>query len=157
MNYGFNTYIMKSLYYITKVIVVLTLGTTLWSCSKENEEFIFVHDSNLIKGMICQQSHTGGQFRAEIYEFNKDGQLMENGFTQEDIEGGYGLILFPISASLQNDIDLTSVYLKAEVTYDVMITPSLTGKKDISGDGMIITVLSGERTKRQYRVRGFFE
>jgi len=39
----------------------------------------------------------------------------------------------------------------------MIITPTLTGKKDISGEGLIITVTSGEKTKRQYRVRGFFE
>lgn len=161
MIYGFNTStIMNALNLITditKICAVLMLSIVLSGCAKENEEYIFVHDSNLIRGMTCQQAHTGGQFRGEIYEFDKDGQLMEGDFTQEEIEGGYGLILFPISASLQDEIDLTSMYLKAEVSYDMIITPTLTGKKDISGEGLIITVTSGEKTKRQYRVRGFFE
>lgn len=148
---------MKLLHKTRAWLLGLLITAMLGSCGKENEEFIFVHDSNLISQMICQTSHTGGEFRGEIYEFNKDGELMEPGFAQEDVEGGYGLILFPISATLQNDVDLTSIYLKATVTYDEFITPSLSGRHDISGDGMIITVTSGERTKRQYRVRGYFE
>lgn len=148
---------MKLLQTIRPFVLGLLIIVFVAGCAKENEEFIFVHESNLITQMICKASHSGGEFRGEIYEYNKEGKLMEPGFTQEDVEGGYGLILLPISATLQNDIDLTSIYLKATVTYDEIITPSLSGRHDISGDGMIITVTSGERTKRQYRVRGYFE
>jgi hypothetical protein len=148
---------MKLLNILKPWLLGTIMTMIMGSCAKENEAFVFVHDSNLISQMIGKASHSGGEFRGEIYEYNKDGQLMEAGFTQEEVEGGYGLILFPISSTLQNDVDLTRIYLKATVTYDEMISPSLSGRHDISGDGMIIMVKSGENTKRQYRVRGYFE
>lgn len=148
----------KSLNYIFKAAALTICAVLLFaSCAKENEEFIFVHDTNLITQMISKTSHAGGEFRGEIHEFNKQGELMEPGFTQQDIEGGYGLILFPISASLESDVDLTKMYLIATVDFDEIITPSLSGRHDISGDGMLIMVTSGEGTKRQYRVRAYFE
>ena len=82
---------------------------------------------------------------------------MSGEFTQEDIEGGYGLILFAIPKSLEEDVNLASVYLVATVTYDEFITPSLTGKHDITGEGIIISVKSGVGTTRRYRVRGYYE
>jgi hypothetical protein len=83
--------------------------------------------------------------------------MVTGDFTQEEVEGGYGLITFVIPASLKDDIDLTSVYLTATLTYDEFITPTLSGKHDISGDGIIITVKSGTGTTREYRVRGYYE
>jgi hypothetical protein len=148
---------MKLLYTMKPYLLGLLITILLASCAKENEEFIFAHKSNMITQMTCKASHSGGEFQGEIYEFSKEGQLMEASATQEELEGGYGLILFPISATLSKDIDLTSIYLKATVTYDELITPSLSGRHNISGDGIIITVKSGERTKRQYRIRGYFE
>lgn len=144
----------------TKIgIMIVTALTTIsmWNCADENKEYIFTHDTNTISQMICKASHNGGEFIGEITEFNKDEEIVEGSFSQEDVEGGYGLILFAIPKTLENDVDLTSVYLMATVTYDEIITPSLSGKHDITGDGIIINVTSGVGTKRQYRVRGFYE
>lgn len=41
---------------------------------------------------------------------------------------------------MEEDVNLASVYLVATVTYDEFITPSLTGKHDITGEGIIISV-----------------
>jgi hypothetical protein len=148
---------MKRIYKTGIWILFILISISQWNCAKENEEFIYTHDTNLITQMVCKASQSSGEFRAEIYEFNKDGVMVEEGFTQQDVEGGYGLILFPISKSMENDVDLKNMILRATVTYDVIITPTLSGRHDISGEGMIITVESGEKTKRQYRVRGYFE
>lgn len=129
----------------------------LLGCAKENEEYIFVHDNNLISQMVCKASHGSSEFRGEIHEFNKEGELMEGSFTKEDVEGGYGLILFAISKSLEDDVDLSNIYLRATVTYDEFITPSLSGRHDITGEGFIIKVKSGIGTERHYRVRGYYE
>jgi hypothetical protein len=145
---------------VTKIgILMLTVSMTIsmWSCADVNEDYVFIHDTNTISQMICKSSHSAGEFRGEITEFNKDDEIVGGSFTQEDVEGGYGLILFAIPKSLENDVDLTSIYLIATVTYDEFITPSLSGKHDITGEGIIITVTSGVGTKRQYRVRGFYE
>jgi hypothetical protein len=148
---------MKIVHKIGILILTVSMAISMWSCADVNEEFVFVHDTNTISQMICKTSHNAGEFRGEITEFNKDGDIVEGSFTQEDVDGGYGLILFAIPKSLENDVDLTSVYLIATVTYDEFITPSLSGKHDITGEGIIITVTSGVETTRQYRVRGFYE
>jgi hypothetical protein len=127
----------------------------LWGCAKADKEF--VHDKNTISQMICKAMHGGGEYLGEIYEYNKADELVTGEFTQEEIEGGYGLIIFKISKSLEKDVDLTNIYLTATVTFDEFITPSLSGRHDITGEGIIITVKSGVGTTRQYRVRGEYE
>lgn len=138
-------------------ILILATSIIMWNCADVNEDYVFVHDFNTISQLICKASHTAGEFRGEITEFDINGDIVEGNFTQEEIEGGYGLILFAIPKSLENDIDLTNVYLMATVSYDVFISPSLSGRHDITGDGIIITAKSGVGTTRQYRIRGFYE
>lgn len=130
------------------------VSALLQGCEKADDEF--VHTTNTISQMICKASHTGGEYRGEIYEYNSKGEIVTD-FTQEDVEGGYGLIIFKVPASLKDDVDLSSVYLVATVTYDEFITPSLTGKHDITGEGIVISVKSGVGTVRNYRVRGEYE
>lgn len=137
------------------MLSVFAVTVLLQSCAEADDEF--VHSKTTISQMICKASHGSGEFRGEIYEYNKNDELMSDEFTQEDIEGGYGLILFAIPKSLEGDVDLTSIYLVATVTYDEFITPSLSGKHDITGDGIIITIKSGVGTTRRYRVRGYYE
>lgn len=147
---------MKVRQYLKQLFAVVAV-LLISGCAKENPDYIFIHENNLISQLIVSASHSSGEFRGEIYEYNRDGDLMEGDFTLEDVKDGYGLILVPISKTLENDVDLTNVYLRATVTYDAMISPSLSGRHDISGDGMIVTVTSGENTKRQYRIRGYYE
>lgn len=134
---------------------ILMASTIFQGCSKAEKEF--VHSINTISQMVCKASHSSGEFRGDIYEYNKNGVIVSGNFTQEEIEGGYGLILFAIPKSLEQDIDLTNVYLSATLTYDEFISPALTGKHDITNDGIIITVKSGVGTTRQYRIRGYYE
>jgi len=107
--------------------------------------------------MVCSASHGSSEFLGEIHEYDKNGNEVTGSFTQQDVEGGYGLILFHISQSLQNDVNLTNIYLIATLTWDEFVTPSLSGRHDITGDGIIITVKSGVGTTRQYRVRGDYQ
>lgn len=148
---------MNTIFKLKSWSLCIIISLIFAGCAKENEEFIFIHDNNLISQMICKPSHAGAEYRATIHEFDKEGNRMTGSFTREDVKDGYGLILFPISKSLENDVDIKSLYLRASVSYDAIITPTLSGKHDISGDGIIITVTSGEDTKRQYRVRGYYE
>ena len=127
----------------------------LGACAEADKEF--VHDSNTISQMICKAVHGGSEFRGEIYEYDRNGQEVTGEFTQQDVEGGYGIILFEVLQTLQDDVDLTNIYLVATLTWDQFITPSLSGRHDITGDGIIITVKSGVGTTRQYRVRGYYE
>lgn len=147
---------MKDTYKIgTWMLSVLMIVVLTQSCAKADEEF--VHRSNIISQMICKASHGSGEHRGTIYEYNRNDELMTGNFTQEEVEGGYGLIIFTIPQTLEKEIDLTNIYLTATLTYDEIITPSLSGRHDISGDGIIITVKSGVGTTRRYRVRGYYE
>jgi len=141
--------------YSIYILCFFLMALMVQSCAKANEEF--VHETNTISQMICKGSLSGGEYAGTIYEYNKKGELMTGSFTNEEINGGYGIIMLSIPESLRKDVDLTKVYLRATVTYDEMITPSLLGYHDISGDGIIITVKSGTGTTRQYRVRGVYE
>lgn len=146
---------MKALNVFKISILSVLFAISMWNCAEADEEF--VHDTNTISQMICKASHGSSEFRGTIYEYDKNGVLVAEDFTQSDVEGGYGLIIFAISQSLADDVDLTNIYLTATVTYDEFITPSLTGRHDITGEGIIITVKSGVGTTRQYRVRGYYE
>ncbi|GAB6008704.1 hypothetical protein [Dysgonomonas reticulitermitis] len=146
---------MKTITKIGLFFLSVSMVFSLWSCAEADPEF--VHTKNTISQMTCKASHTAGAFASTIFEYDKNGDMVSGDFTQEEVEGGYGLILFAISASLQADVDLTNIYLVATITYDEIITPSLDGRHDITGDGIIITVKSGVGTTRQYRVRGYYE
>ena len=140
---------------IINKILILSSALMMWACAEADKEF--VHDSNTISQMICKAVHGGSEFRGDIHEFDRNGQEVEEDFTQQDVEGGYGLILFEILKSKQEEIDLTNIYLVATLSWDQFITPSLSGRHDITGDGIIITVKSGAGTTRQYRIRGYYE
>jgi hypothetical protein len=146
---------MKTIKKTTLLIACLFMAASLWNCAKADPEF--VHDTNTISQMVCRTSPAGADYRGVIYEYDKEENLVTGAFTQQDVEGGYGLILFPISLSLKNDVDLSRVYLRATVTWDEIISPSLSGTHDITGDGIMITVTSGVGTTRQYRIRGLYE
>ncbi|MDR0333237.1 MAG: hypothetical protein LBI15_07195 [Dysgonamonadaceae bacterium] len=148
---------MRTIYKIGTLALTVLMTASLWSCADVNEEFVFVHDTNTIEAMFLSASHAGSAFTGEIHEFNKAGELIKGAFTQQEVEGGYGLIIFRIPRSLENDINLSNVYLRANVTFTVFIAPGLSGRHDITGDGIIITVTSGVGTTRQYRVRGVYE
>ena len=147
---------MKSLV-IKKITFIMLISTTmtLWNCKKADP--LFVHDSNTISQMICSARHGASEFRGSIFEYDKNETLITGEFTQTQIEGGYGIILFEVPETLQEDVDLSKIYLKATTTWDQMITPSLSGRHDITGDGIIITVKSGVGTTRLYRIRGYYQ
>jgi hypothetical protein len=146
---------MKTIYKTGLLLLGVFMAMSWWSCAEADPEF--VHDTNTISQMVCRTSSGGTDYIGTIYEYDKDENLVTGVFTQKDVEGGYGRILFPISISLQKDVDLTKIYLRATVTYDEIITPSLSGTHDITGDGIIITVKSGVGTTRAYRIMGFYE
>ena len=136
-------------------ILILSTSLLLWACAEADKEF--VHDSNTISQMICRAVHGESEFRGDIHEFDKNGREVTGDFTQQEVEGGYGIILFEVPKTLQENVDLTNIYLVATITWDQFITPSLSGRHDITGDGIIITVKSGVGTTRSYRVKGEYQ
>ena len=144
---------MKTVYQTS--IMLMASVALLWSCGKADKEF--VHDSTVISQMICKAKHGSSEFLGTIYEYDKGGGLIAGEFTQEEVEGGYGIIIFTISGTLEDEVNLQNIYLTATLSWDQTITPTLSGRHDITGEGIIITVKSGTGTTRQYRVRGYYD
>ena len=138
--------------YKIRLILVVAIMFALYGCPKADEEF--VHESNTISSIICRGKVLGTEVEGIIHEFDKNGVEITGVFTQEEVEGGSGLIIFSVPAIWNDEIDLTSVMLMARLTWDQIITPSLMGRHDITGEGIIISVKSGAGTIRQYRIRG---
>ena len=139
----------------TGVILMVSTIMLLWGCGKADKEF--VHDSTVISQMICKAKHGSSEFIGTIYEYDKNGDLVAGEFTQEEVEGGYGIIIFTISRTLEDEVDLQNIYLVATLSWDQSITPTMSGRHDITGEGIIIRVKSGEGTNRRYRVRGYYD
>ena len=137
---------------IASKILIISMTVLFWSCAEADEEF--VHDSTIITQMICRAQHGGTEFRATILEYDKNGNLITGEFTEKDVEGGYGRAIFEVSQSLEDEVDLTNVYVTATLSWDQFITPTLSGRHDITGDGIVITVKSGTGTTRSYRIQG---
>ena len=137
---------------IINKIVLAAIMIALCGCPKADKEF--VHESNVISGMVCRGEVGGTEISGEIHEYDKNGVMMTGEFTQEDVEGGYGVIIFYIPNASRTQIDIENVLLMARLTWDQIITPSLIGRHNISGEGIIITINSGAGTQRSYRVRG---
>ena len=137
---------------IKKIAVAAAIILTLYGCKEADKEF--VHDSNTISSMVCRGKVLGTEITGSIHEFDKNSVEITGDFYQEDVEGGSGLIIFRVPSIWNEEIDLTNVMLLARLTWDQIITPSLMGRHDITGEGIVITVTSGAGTKRQYRIRG---
>lgn len=117
----------------------------------------FVHTDNLIKQLFMSTTLQGTQHAFTIDEYDADGNKVDGNVTAEMVEGGYGMAHIEFPLSQFDEIDLTKVYLSAHVSYDVIITPGLSGTHDISGDGIVVYVKGGNGKFRAYRIYGDFE
>ncbi|MDE5554767.1 MAG: hypothetical protein K2J10_06245 [Muribaculaceae bacterium] len=144
---------------IALALAIVTLGFT--ACSEADPEF--VHTDNFISAMVCMNGRTNdaSSINGIIYEYDKNNQLLEKGFTPEEAEGGSGVIMFVVSQEEREDFDLTRVYLRATLTWDESITPTLSGLQNIDPverpEGMVIGVKSGVGKVRKYRIMGVYE
>ena len=155
---------MKTIKYNLLAILVLLTGFGFTGCSDADPEF--VHSNNLISAMVCmadRNSLDDPTINGTIYEYDKNGKLLEEGFTAEEAEGGSGVITFIVPIEQRKEFDLTAVFLRATLTYDEIITHSLTYKRhnilvdEEHPDGMVISVTSGIGTVRKYRIMGIYE
>lgn len=102
---------MKTINKIGILLLSTFITLSFGSCASADDNF--VHDDNTISSIVCKAAYGGTEFAGQIYEYNANEELVTGDFTQEDVEGGYGLILFAVSKSLQKDVDLTNIYLTA--------------------------------------------
>ncbi len=154
--------VKKSLLYVIAGLFM----TSMNSCEKADPEF--VHTDNFISAMTCENysDHENPLYSSldgKIYEYDKDGNLLTGDFSKEEAEGGSGVITFIVPIEKSKYFDLTSVFLRATLTWDESITPSLTFKRhnilvdEEHPEGMVIAVKSGVNTVRKYRIMGIYE
>ena len=146
---------MKNIFKTVLIAMVSLVFTGAFSgCHEADPEF--VHTDNLITALYMSTTLQGTQYSFTIDEYNADGQLVTENVTPESVAGGYGIAHIEFPVSQMEEIDLTKVYLAANVTYDVIIKPGLSGTHDISGEGIVVTVTGGDGKARKYRIYGNF-
>ena len=144
---------------IALALAIVTLGFV--GCSEADPEF--VHTDNFISAMVCMNGRTAvaSSINGVIYEYDKDGNLLDKNFTAEQAEGGSGVVMFIVSQEEREDFDLTKVYLRATLTWDESITPTLSGLQNIDPverpEGLVVGVKSGVGKVRKYRIMGVYE
>lgn len=153
--------LFKKLYTSALMLGVLA-STAFTGCQKADPEF--THEDNLISQMIAMGGRQGSetQFIGTIYEYDANGQILPADFTFDEAIGGSGVITFVIPYAQKDDIDLTSCYLRATLTYDEMVYPTLSGRHNIlvteeNPEGLVFSVKSGTGKVRKYRVMGIYE
>lgn len=144
---------------IALALAIVAFG--FYGCAEADPEF--VHTDNFISAMVCMNGRTNDaqSINGIIYEYNKDGALLDKDFTPEEAEGGSGVIIFVVKYDDREAFDLKRVYLRATVTWDEFITPSLSGLQNIDPEerpeGLVVGVKSGVNKVRKYRIMGFYE
>ncbi len=124
---------MKKLMTIFSMAALLLLG----SCAKPAEEFI--HDDCEITSI-------------EIANYNQPISYTLPGIIDQE----NGKIEFPIPKNKKEFFDLTKLYVRANVPFDAIITPSLTGLKDLSQE-MTITVTAQMTGKtKEYKMLAYW-
>lgn len=134
-------------------IMTVIIGVSMTACHEADPEF--VHTDNLITTLYMSTSLQGTQYPFTIKEYNAAGELVAPAdVTPESVAGGYGVASIEFPVSQMEAVDLTKVFLTANVTYDVIIRPGLQGAHDITGDGIVVTVTGGDGKSRKYRIYG---
>lgn len=73
------------------------------------------------------------------------------------IDNEAGTIQFVVPKKLRSSINLSEVKLRATVGYDVVITPSLSGIKDLTEELEIIVTATQTKQSKQYKISASYE
>ncbi|MCH5215730.1 MAG: hypothetical protein J1F10_02215 [Muribaculaceae bacterium] len=79
-------------------------------------------------------------------------------YTQEQIEGGFGIVRFELTPAQWKLYDVTNVFITSSLDLDVICEEGFVGRHDLTYDpennkyGKTFTMRSGVGTKRQYRI-----
>ena len=122
---------------IFTILIAASMSMLAVSCLKADEEFL--HDDNTISSILLlpAESTVSTTISGEI--------------NQET-----GEILFSIPKNLRSSIDITKVKVRATVSYDVVITPSLSGIKDLSEAYPITVTATQTGNSKAYTLRAFY-
>lgn len=125
---------MKKIFAIFCTAVVLLLAS---GCQKADKEFL--HDNVQISSVLL------------LPAISTISTTINGEINQET-----GEILFAIPKNLRSSIDITSVKVRATVGYDVVITPSLSGIKDLSEAYPITVTATQTGNSKNYTLRAYY-
>ena len=123
-----------------RILLILTAavsGLLSYSCQKPDSEFL--HDDNTISEIVLQPAMS---------------TVSTTIFGTIDQETGE--ILFAIPKNLRSQIDITQVKVRATVKYDVKITPSLSGIKNLEEEYPITVTATQTGESKSYTLRAYY-
>ena len=148
---------MKNIIKLTlKAAAVLLVNLVFGACHEADLEF--AHDDNLIHQLsLMKSTQQDTPIYFTITEYDGDGNEVTGDITPDKVAGGYGMACVHVPFNLYDEVNLQKVYLSAQVTYDAIITPGLTGLHDITGAGIVVSVRAGNGKTRKYSIYGQFD
>lgn len=122
---------------IFAILVIAAASVVTFSCQKPDSEFL--HSDNTISSVLLLPA-------VSTVSTTISGEI-----NQET-----GEILFAIPKNLRSSIDITKVKVRATVSYDVVITPSLSGIKDLSEEYPITVTATQTGESKNYTLRAYY-
>ncbi len=129
--------------YILRLFAIVFCLPLVMNCAKPGEEYL--HEDNRISSIF-------------IVPANATVSAIVNGVIAPvpGKEDAY-TIDFPVPRKLKSSFDLTKLKVKATVGYDVKITPSLSGIKDLSEPYEISVEATQTGKVRKYTLQAYYE
>ncbi len=131
---------MKNILRILALVLCIPLAL---DCAKPGEEFL--HDDNSIRSISIIPAT--GSSSATVNGVISPVEGKDNAYT----------IDFPIPRKLKSTFDITKLKVRATVGYDVKITPSLSGIKDLSDPYEISVEATQTGAVRTYTLQAYYE
>lgn len=122
---------------IFSILCAAAVSILTFSCQKPDLEFL--HSDNTISSILLLPA-------VSTVSTTISGEI-----NQET-----GEILFAIPKNLRSSIDITSVKVRATVGFDVVVTPSLSGIKDLSEEYPITVTATQTGESKNYTLRAYY-
>ncbi len=119
--------------------MILVASTSLLACGEVGDEYL--HADNTISAIQAQP-------------FNASASAQP---VQGTINDETGEILIAIPKTQMSYYDLTEIILRATVGYDAVITPSLSGIKDLSSPYSITVEATQTGEKKSYTIQAYYD
>lgn len=129
--------------YVLRLFKLVFCLTLVVNCAKPGEEYR--HEDNSISSIFIVPA--SGTVSATINGVIAPVPGKDDAYT----------IDFPIPRKLKSSFDLTKLKVKATVGYDVKITPSLSGIKDLSEPYEISVEATQTGKVRKYTLQAYYE
>lgn len=129
--------------YVLRLFAIVFCLPLVLNCAKPGEEYL--HEDNSISSIFIVPA--SGTVSATINGVIAPVPGKDDAYT----------IDFPIPRKLKSSFDLTKLKVKATVGYDVKITPSLSGIKDLSEPYEISVEATQTEKVRKYTLQAYYE